>query len=182
MLFRSTTENARDLSAILESGVKTGTLVGKTRKRDVKLSLGVNEQANLDMISGSIKYLKEKGLKVVFDAEHFFDGMKEDKGYTLKTVKTALRLGADWIVLCDTNGGATLEWTQECIKKASQIIPIKKLGFHGHNDRGRGISNAETAYNCGVRHIQGTVNGYGDRKSTRLNSSHIPLSRMPSSA
>ncbi len=158
-----TAENAKDLNAILESGVKTGTLVGKSRKRDVKLSLRIEENVNLKIIEDSVRYLKKKGLEVIFDAEHFFDGMKEDEDYTLETVKTALKSGADWIVLCDTNGGATLEQVQECIKKASRVIPIEKLGFHGHNDRGRAVSNAETAYKCGIRHIQGTINGYGER-------------------
>jgi len=156
-------ENALDLNALLESGVKTATLVGKTRKRDVQNSLQTDEQTNLEMISDSIEYLKGKELEVIFDAEHFFDGMKEDEVFTLKAVEVARNAGADWIVLCDTNGASTPDFVKKCIEKAKSIVPIGKIGIHCHNDRGRGISCAEAAYKCGIRHIQGTINGYGER-------------------
>lgn len=158
-----TVENAIDLNAILSSGAKTATLVGKVRKRDVKNSLQTDEKTNLAMIGESIRYLKSNGLDVIFDAEHFFDGMREDKDFTLKTVETALEAGADWGVLCDTNGGSTVGFVQDCIQNVAKIIPISKIGVHFHNDRGRGISCAEVAYKCGVKHIQGTINGYGER-------------------
>jgi len=158
-----TVENAVDLNAILDSGVKTATLVGKVRKRDIKNSLKTDEKTNLAMISDSIKYFKDKGLSVVFDAEHFFDGMAEDEKLTLKAIEIAYKTGADWIVLCDTNGASTPDFIEKCIKSVQKTIPIKKLGIHCHNDRGRGVVCAETAYKCGVRHIQGTINGYGER-------------------
>ncbi len=158
-----TAESAIDLNAILDSGAKTATLVGKVRKRDVKNSLQTDEKMSLSMIADSVKYLKNKSLEVVFDAEHFFDGMKEDEEFTLKAVQTANKSGADWIVLCDTNGGSTPEWVSECIKLVEKSIPITKVGVHFHNDRGRGIACAETAYKYGIRHIQGTINGYGER-------------------
>ena len=115
------------------------------------------------MISESIQYLKSRGLEVIFDAEHFFDGMREDEEYALRAIQTADAVGANWIVLCDTNGGSATDWICECIKKAEKKIDIQKIGVHFHNDRGRGIASAEAAYGCGVRHIQGTVNGYGER-------------------
>lgn len=158
-----TVKNALDLKAILDSGVKTATLVGKVRKRDVKNSLQTDEKTNLEMIADSIKYLKEKGLEVIFDGEHFFDGMNEDEKFTIKAIETAYKSGADWIILCDTNGGSTTQWVEKCIKIAQESIPLKKIGVHCHNDRGRGIACAETAYKCGIRHIQGTINGYGER-------------------
>jgi 2-isopropylmalate synthase len=167
-------ETAIDLNAILESGVKTATLVGKSRKRDVRNSLLTDEETNLTMITDSIKYLKERGLEVIFDAEHSFDGMKEDEEFTLKTVETALRSGADLIVLCDTNGGSTTKWVRKCIEKTKKFIPVEKVGVHCHNDRGRGISCAETAFRCGVRHIQGTINGYGERCGNTDLSTLIP--------
>ncbi|MDO8507467.1 MAG: citramalate synthase [bacterium] len=169
-----TVENAVDLNAILDSGAKTATLVGKTRKRDVKNSLQTDEKTNLAMIAESIHYLKSKGLGVIFDAEHFFDGMREDKDFTLKTVETALAAGSDWIVLCDTNGASTVDFVQDCIQNAAKTIPILKIGAHFHNDRGRGIACAETAYKCGIRHIQGTINGYGERCGNTDLSTLIP--------
>ncbi len=160
---KETPETAIDLKAILESGVETGTVVGKSRKRDVFNSLQTTPENNFKMISDSIKYLRDKGLKVIFDAEHFFDGLVDDQNYTLKTIKAAHKAGADWIVLCDTNGGSTLNFIRKGIKLASEVVPLKQLGFHGHNDRGRSVVLTETAFLAGVNHLQGTVNGYGER-------------------
>lgn len=167
-------EDAIDLNAIFASGAKTAAIVGKARKRDVEKSLQTDEKTNLEMISESIKYLKSKGMEVVFDAEHFFDGIKEDERFALKTIETAQKSGADWVVLCDTNGGSTSGFVEECIKKAALYVSVKKLGVHFHNDRGRGVSSAEVAYKCGVRHIQGTINGYGERCGNTDLSTLIP--------
>ncbi len=160
---KETAETATDLNAILASGVKTATLVGKVRKRDVKNSLQTDEETNLKMISDSIKYLKSKGIEVIFDAEHFFDGIKEDESYTLKSISAAEKAGADWVVMCDTNGASTPEWIEKCIALATKVISKDKLGVHCHNDRGRAVANSEAAFKAGVRHIHGTINGYGER-------------------
>jgi 2-isopropylmalate synthase len=160
---KETVENATDLNAILLSGVKTATIVGKARKRDVINSLKADLQTNLSMVFESIQYLKEKGLEVIFDAEHFFDGLVDNKEYTLKILEVADKAGADWLVLCDTNGASTEQMIKKGIESAKSCCPINKFGFHAHNDRNRAISNSEMAFHCGISHIQGTINGYGER-------------------
>jgi len=160
---RESVERATDLEAILASGAPVATLVGKSRRRDVIASLQTTPSENLRMIRESIGYLLDRGLEVIFDAEHFFDGLRGSPSYALSVIRAAYKAGARWIVLCDTNGGATPEAIVAAIKRAAKVVPIQRLGFHGHNDRGRGVANAEAAFRAGVCHLQGTINGYGER-------------------
>lgn len=156
-------EVAKDLAAILDSGARVAAVVGKVRKRDVEISLRATPAQNLLMIGESVAFLKKKGLEVIFDAEHYFDGILDDQEYTLKAIKTAYDSGAECVVLCDTNGGADSELIKLGIELAAMKIPLDHLGFHEHNDRGRAVANSELAFSLGVRHIQGTINGYGER-------------------
>ena len=98
-----------------------------------------------------------------YDAEHFFDGFKNNKEYALKCLSTALNSFVRWIVLCDTNGGTLPNEISNIIEEVKKIIPAEKLGIHAHNDTENGVANALVAINSGVRHVQGTINGLGER-------------------
>jgi 2-isopropylmalate synthase len=115
------------------------------------------------MIADSVEYLKSMGMEVLFDAEHFFDGYKNNPRYATRVVKTALAAGADMIVLCDTNGGSLPHEVGAIVKKISSLIPPEKLAIHAHNDGGLAVANSLAAVQEGVKMIQGTINGYGER-------------------
>lgn len=146
----------------MESGVKTATLVGKTWDFHVYRALETTLDENLNMVRDTIAYLKDKGLEVIFDAEHFFDGYKNNPDYALSVLKTADEAGADWIILCDTNGG-TMSWEIADILTAVKSVTQVPLGIHAHNDAGCAVSNSLIAVKNGVTQVQGTINGYGER-------------------
>lgn len=144
-------------------GMPAAALVGKSRVRDAERALRKTPTENVALISDSVSQLKEAGLEVIYDAEHFFDGMREDAEYTLPTLAAAVEFGADWLVLCDTNGGSTTSWVAECVKKVRAVFPNVRLGVHTHNDRGRAIGNAEAAWLGGCELVEGTIGGVGER-------------------
>lgn len=151
-----------NLQAILKSGVKTATIFGKSWDFHVTHALRTTLEENLAMISDTVAYLKEKGLEVIYDAEHFFDGYKRNPEYALKTLETAVAAGADAICLCDTNGGS-LPWevyevTAEVCRRFS--LPV---GIHAHNDGDLAVANSLMAVRAGAVQVQGTINGYGER-------------------
>jgi len=151
-----------NLQALLESGAPCATLVGKSWDFHVLRALETTLEENLNMVRESIAYLKDKGREVIFDAEHFFDGYKANRDYALQVLKTAEEAGADWIVLCDTNGG-TMPWEVEgIILQVRQVIGTP-LGIHAHNDAGCAVSNSLIAVQNGCLQVQGTINGYGER-------------------
>jgi 2-isopropylmalate synthase len=115
------------------------------------------------MITESIEYLKAMGKEVFFDAEHFFDGYKNNPRYAAKVVKTALAAGADMIVFCDTNGGSMPDEISDILKKISSYVPLNIAGIHTHNDCGLAVANSIAAVQEGVKMVQGTINGYGER-------------------
>jgi 2-isopropylmalate synthase len=115
------------------------------------------------MITDSIEYLKAMGKEVLFDAEHFFDGYKNNPRYAAKVVKTALTAGADMIVFCDTNGGSMPNEISDILKKISSYIPLNIAGIHTHNDCGLAVANSIAAVQEGIKMVQGTINGYGER-------------------
>lgn len=151
-----------NVKALLESGVSVATLVGKTWDFHVIKALETTLEENLNMVSDTIAYLKDKGLEVIFDAEHFFDGFKNNESYALEVLKAAEMAGVDWIVLCDTNGG-TMPWEIESIIEKVQKELRTPLGIHTHNDSGCAISNSLMAVQRGCRQVQGTINSYGER-------------------
>jgi 2-isopropylmalate synthase len=157
-----------DIKLLIElhktADLQTAVLVGKTRKRDAQLVLRKSPKENLLLIKNSIKKLVQSGLEVIYDGEHFFQAFWEDDlSYCLKTIETAFKAGASWIVLCDTNGKMNPEKIAKAIRKTKEIVPIENLGIHTHNDRGRAVINAETAWLEGVRLIEGTIGGVGER-------------------
>ena len=137
-------------------------IFGKTWDHHVKIALGATYKENLKMIEESVNYLKGKGIEVIFDAEHFFDGFKNNPDYALKCLIAAEKGGADNIALCETNGGC-LPWEVEAaIKTVKNEIKIP-LGIHAHNDSDVAVSNTLIAVKAGCSMVQGTINGYGER-------------------
>ncbi|MBG09320.1 MAG: citramalate synthase [Halobacteriovoraceae bacterium] len=153
------------LSKMVESKADGFCLFGKTWDRQATDALGVTLGENLNIIKESILFLKEKTKKpVFFDCEHFFDGYKSNKEYAIDVLKTALKAGADRVILCDTNGGTFSHECQDIIKELKTLsFPLHNFGFHGHNDCGMALSNSITTVREGFGHIQGTINGIGER-------------------
>jgi 2-isopropylmalate synthase len=153
----------RNIRALLKAGTPVVTIFGKSWDLHVTEVLGITLEENLEMIRDSVAFLKKKGKEVIFDAEHFFDGYKKNPAYALRTVKRAMKAGADRIVLCDTNGGTMPHDLGEAIQKVLALVPPEKLGIHAHNDCGLAVANTIEAVRAGVAMVQGTVNGYGER-------------------
>jgi 2-isopropylmalate synthase len=155
--------NDPGLAATLASGARVATLVGKTWDFHVKVALGAELGENVDMIAESIAHLRQKLDEVIFDAEHFFDGWKANRGYALDCVKAAAAAGARWIVLCDTNGGALPDEVERIVAEVVRDIPGGRLGIHCHNDTENAVANSLAAVRAGARQVQGTLNGLGER-------------------
>ncbi len=155
--------NDAGLNALINSDTKSVCIVGKTWDFHLKNALHVSEAENLDMISDSIKHIVKKKKEAMFDAEHFFDGYKANPKFALKSIKTAFESGARWIILCDTNGGTLPSEISKIVKEVTKHIPGENLGIHCHNDTGNAVANSLVAVENGVRQIQGTVNGLGER-------------------
>ena len=151
-----------NLCALLEADTDVVTLFGKSWVLHVEKALRTDKEENLRMIGDSIQFFKKRGKEVVFDAEHFFDGYKANPHYALETLKVASQAGADCLVLCDTNGGSMSYEIEEIIHKAQEKMDYP-LGIHTHNDAGMAVANSIIAARAGVNHIQGTINGYGER-------------------
>tara|TARA_Y100000590_G_scaffold231436_1_gene260774 strand:- start:2013 stop:3614 length:1602 start_codon:yes stop_codon:yes gene_type:complete len=156
-------DNDPGLSLILNSNTNAVCLVGKSWDFHVDVALGITNEENLENISESTKLFVKENKEFMFDAEHFFDGYKNNKEYALSCIKSAYDNGARWIVLCDTNGGTLPNEVSEIVGEVSKVVPGKNLGIHAHNDTGNAVANSLAAVNSGVRQIQGTINGLGER-------------------
>ncbi len=161
---KKTPESDEIFQSLLHVGVEAATIFGKTWTIHVKTALNTTLEHNLEIIANSVAYLKKKIPLVFYDAEHFFDGFKEDPDYAVETIKRAWQAGADCIVLCDTNGG-TLPYEVESIikevkKRLGKEIP---LGIHAHNDSECAVANSLLAVTLGAKQVQGTINGIGER-------------------
>ena len=156
-------QNDPGLSAILNSNTPAVCLVGKSWDFHVEKALGITNDENLQNIKESSKIFIKNKKEFMFDAEHFFDGYKNNPEYALNCIKTAFHEGARWIVLCDTNGGTLPHEVGEMVFKVSKSIPGKNLGIHAHNDTENAVANSLTAVLSGARQIQGTINGLGER-------------------
>ena len=150
------------LKALLDSGVDVITVVGKAWTLHTRHVLRVSRQENLDMIAESIRFLVDKGRRVFFDAEHFFDGYAADPDYALGCVQTASEAGAAAVVLCDTNGGRLPEEIAAAVRAARQAADVA-LGIHCHNDSELAVANSLAGVEAGVVQVQGTINGLGER-------------------
>ncbi|MFN2297933.1 MAG: citramalate synthase [Anaerolineales bacterium] len=157
-----TPQEDENLQAMLQAQTDVCTVVGKSWILHVSDVLRTSKEKNLRMIEDSIAYLRAKGKTVLFDAEHFFDGYKADADYALETLQAAIRGGAGTLVLCETNGGF-LPWEVEEVFRAVRAKIDAPLGIHTHNDSDCGVANTLVAVREGASHVQGTVNGYGER-------------------
>jgi len=155
-------EEDANFQSLLEAGTPVVTLVGKSWDLHVIDVLEVGLSENLGMIGESVAYFKAQNKEVIYDAEHFFDGYKVNPEYALQTVQAAAQNGADVVVLCDTNGG-TMPWEIEQIMQAASAVLDVPLGIHTHDDAGCGVANTLAAVRAGAVHVQGTINGYGER-------------------
>ena len=151
-----------NLLMLLNSGAEVATIVAKASDQQVRQILATTLEENLAMIADSVRFLKASGLAVFLDAEHFFDGFKADRDYALSCLKAASDAGADCLVLCDTNGGALPDEVTRAVKAVNKITGVP-LGIHVHNDGGLAVANTLAAVSAGVTHVQGTINGYGER-------------------
>lgn len=157
-----TVKQDSNLQALMDAGVSTATIFGKTWDFHVLRALETSLNENLNMIRETIAYLKDRNLEIIFDAEHFFDGYKNNAEYAIQVLGTAAEAGADWLVLCDTNGG-TMPWEIEDIVNRVRQITDAPLGIHAHNDSGCAVSSSLIAVLNGCTQVQGTMNGYGER-------------------
>ncbi len=165
------------LRAILEAGVRTATLFGKSWDLHVEQALRTSLKNNLFMISDSVAYLKDKGLEVIYDAEHFFDGFRANPEYALRTLEAAQAGGADLIVLADTNGGSLPHQVAGVMEEVRGVVTLP-LGIHAHNDSELAVAVSVEAVRCGAVQVQGTINGYGERCGNANLCSVIPILKL----
>lgn len=152
------------LQAILAAGTRWVTIFGKSWDLHVTEGLKTSLEENLAMIRDTIEYLRSSGRRVIYDAEHWFDGYKHNSDYALKTLEVAIASGAEWLVLCDTNGGTLPHEISSIVRDVIKAIPSEtQLGIHTHNDSDTAVANALAAVIAGATMVQGTINGYGER-------------------
>ena len=151
------------LSSLINTGCKHLCIVGKTWDFHIDKALEISHDENKAMIADSIKHLVSQNIEVMFDAEHFFDGFKHNRGVAMEMIEAAYEAGARWIVLCDTNGGSMPNQIEEIVREVCQVIPGENLGIHCHNDTEQAVANSLAAVRAGVRQVQGTLNGIGER-------------------
>jgi len=156
-----------NLQAIVRSRAPAACVFGKTWLEHVDKQLKMSAKENLEAIEDSVKFLKDKGLYVFYDLEHFFDGYNDDKKYALECLKVAAKAGADCLVMCDTNGGMLPSDVSKVVSEVNEFLLKEKLdvclGIHTHNDSGTAVANVLSAVEAGVCEIQGTINGIGER-------------------
>src|SRR5512140_814834 len=155
-------EDDANIQALLASGAPVCTVVGKTWTLHVTDVLRTTLDENLRIVEKSLAHLREQGRRVIYDAEHFFDGWRADPRYALETLRAAARGGAETLVLCDTNGGS-LPWQVAEVVRAVRAELSLPLGIHAHDDAGCAVANSLAAVQEGATQVQGTVNGYGER-------------------
>ncbi|MEE9139993.1 MAG: citramalate synthase [Alphaproteobacteria bacterium] len=155
--------NDPGLAALLASGAKVVCMVGKAWDFQVDVALGIERDENLAMIKDSVELVAGQGLEVLFDAEHFFDGYKDNPDYALACLEAAHSAGARWVVLCDTNGGTLPDEIERIVAEVAEHIPGRNLGIHCHNDTDNAVANSLAAVRAGARQVQGTMNGLGER-------------------
>jgi 2-isopropylmalate synthase len=151
-----------NLKALIDAETPVVAIFGKSWLLHVTKVLGATPEEGLAMIADSVAFLKENGKEVVYDAEHFFDGYRDDPDFALKAVKAAAAAGADWVVLCDTNGGSLPSWVTEATRAVRAEIQTP-VGIHVHNDGELAVANSLAAVEAGCTQVQGTINGYGER-------------------
>ncbi len=175
-----TPEQDANLQALLESRTPVVAIFGKTWDLHVEQIMDNTLEENLAMIRESVAYLKDAGRDVIYDAEHLFDGYKNNPDYALKTLAAAVAGGAEMLVLCDTNGGTLPFEIEQIFGQIKGLLNEQasgpfKLGIHTHNDSGLAVANTITAVHAGAMMVQGTINGYGERCGNADLTSIIPI-------
>jgi len=167
-------ENDPGLAAILSTKARTVCMVGKTWDYHVDIALETTLDENVAMIADSVALAKQRLDEVMFDAEHFFDGYKANPEFALACLKGAYEAGARWVVLCDTNGGTLPDEVYRIVSEVTEHIPGTSLGIHTHNDTENAVANSLAGVQAGVRQVQGTINGLGERCGNANMMSLIP--------
>ena len=160
---RSRADDDPNLLALLDSGAPVLTLVGKAWTLHVTEALRTSHDENLAMVAESVGHLVAAGRRVVFDAEHFFDGHAADPAYALEVARAAAEAGTDTVVLCDTNGGTLPGTVARVVAEVAGALPGVRIGVHCHNDAACAVANSLVAVQAGASHVQGAANGYGER-------------------
>jgi len=150
------------IQAMVAARTAAVAVVGKSWDLHVHQVLNTTLDENLRLIADSVRYLKSLGREVIYDAEHFFDGYRAHPTYALQTLLAAAEAGADVLVLCDTNGGTVPSIVASVVAEMQRTIDLP-LGIHAHNDGEMAVANTLLAVEQGARHVQGTINGYGER-------------------
>lgn len=166
-------EKDPQIASLLQSGTGVVTIVGKSWDLHVRRVLAVSLERNLEMIRDSVAYLRPHFSRVIFDAEHFFDGFKKNQEYAIATLRAAVSAGAEMVVLCDTNGGTLPSQFANVVKHVVEQISTP-VGIHAHNDSDTAVANSLMAVEAGATHIQGTINGIGERCGNANLTSIIP--------
>ncbi|MFA6170534.1 MAG: citramalate synthase [Candidatus Margulisiibacteriota bacterium] len=170
-------EDDKNIATLIAAETPAVSIFGKSWDFHVTDALKTTLEENLAMISDTIAYLKKAGREVIYDAEHFFDGYKANPEYALKCLQTAAEAGADILCLCDTNGGTLAFETQLIINELKSRLTVP-FGIHAHNDSECAVSVSGMAVYCGATHVQGTINGYGERCGNANLCSIIPLLKL----
>ena len=163
----------RNLQALLESGTEVCVVFGKCWRFHVDSVLETTEEENLRMIRESVRWIKENGRSVIFDAEHFFDGFADDRAFAMRAVNTAVEGGADMVCLCDTNGGVFPQDAQRVVQYVVQRLPVP-VSVHFHDDCGMAVANSVVSVLAGAKQVQGTFIGFGERCGNAKLTSIIP--------
>jgi 2-isopropylmalate synthase len=150
------------VGALRDCGASVVTLVAKSHPRHVELALRTTLAENLEMVRDTVTHLVAEGQRVFLDAEHFFDGYRADRDYALEVLRTSYEAGADVVALCDTNGGMLPDWVADVVRDVVATTS-GRVGIHCHNDTGCAVANTLAAVEAGATHVQGTINGYGER-------------------
>ncbi len=156
--------NDPGIAALLQAKSDAICYVAKSSQYQVRVALGCTDEENLESISASVAAARDAGREAMVDCEHFFDGFKENPAYTLACARAAYEAGARWVVLCDTNGGTQPSEVRDIVARVVAAgIPGSNLGIHAHDDTGQAVANSLAAVEAGVRQVQGTLNGIGER-------------------
>lgn len=150
------------VAALRDSGAGVVTLVAKSHDRQVELALRTTLAENLEMVRDTVSHLRAEGQQVFLDAEHFFDGYRANRDYALEVLRTAYDAGAEVVALCDTNGGMLPGWVSDVVHDVVAATG-GRVGIHAHNDSGCAVANSLAAVDAGASHVQGCINGYGER-------------------
>ncbi|MDA9818205.1 citramalate synthase [Flavobacteriaceae bacterium] len=160
---RNSAEADVALNSVIEADIEAVCIVGKSWDFHLKHALNISSLENIAMIQSSIQQIVKKGKEAIFDAEHFFDGFKADPDFAINVAKAAYEAGSRWVVLCDTNGGTLPNEIYDIVTQVVKHIPKENIGIHCHNDTGNAVANSLVAVQAGVRQVQGTINGVGER-------------------